>query len=170
MNHTARQYQYELAQRQLAGSNAGSRGPDDEETTFWEQFYIYEFESLGLAAAATSQDQMQIQSDADFSWIKSTFQADIASATQTDSSRVIPNATVQIRDAGSGRNFFDAPIPIPSFFGTGEIPFILPVKQILRLNTNLICEFVNFDAAATYDIRLALIGVKRFKTGPTPRY
>lgn len=132
--------------------------------------YVYEAESLALASGGISQDTINIEADADFVWTKGTFQADIAAATQTDSTRVIPNVTVQIKDTGSARTFFNAPIPIQSVFGTGEIPFILPVSQRMRLNTTFVVDFVNFDIAATYNIRLAFIGYKVYVPGTSPAY
>lgn len=154
-----------MRQDQLTQLNRG-----EPQITLHKLNYVYEAESLALAALGVSQDTINIESDSDFVWTKSTFQADIAAAAQTDSSRVFPLVTIQIRDTGSARNFFNAPIPLTSFFGTGEIPFILPVSQRMRLNTTFVVDFVNFDAAATYNIRLAFIGYKVFTPGPSPAY
>ncbi len=134
--------------------------------TIIKQFYAYEFESLGLAAAGTSIDTINIQADSDFVWQKTSFQADIAGIAQTEGGRIIPNATLQFQDTGSGRNFFDNPIPVTSVAGWGELPFILPVAAILRKNTNLICEFVSFEATITLELRISLIGYKIFRPGP----
>ena len=139
----------------------------DGSSSFYRQYYIYEAQALALAAGGTATDNIQIDSDADFIWTKATYEADIAAAAFTDSTRPIPNVNLQLNDTGSGRNFFNDVIPVPSMFGTGEIPFILPVQQRLRRNSTLQVNFTNFDAAVTYNLRLAFIGYKDFVTGDT---
>ena len=125
--------------------------------------YVYSFNVASLAAGASAQDTINIDSDSNFHWVKGSFFAAIASATQTDSSRVLPLINLQLTDTGSGRQFFDNPIPITTFFGTGEIPFILPLEQIFSSNSTIKADFTSFDAAATYtDIELSLIGFKKY--------
>lgn len=154
--------------RQLILLQAKAKQSGKAESTFYKQFYVYEFFTAALGVAASATDQVKIESDADFIWTKMAFWADLASAAQTDATRVLPNVSIQFKDTGSGRNFFNAPIAIPSIFGTGEIPFILPIAQKLRLNSVLQCDFTSFEAVSTPDIRLAIIGYKIFKTGSTP--
>ena len=95
-----------------------------------------------------------IQAQAQFS--------DIAAAIQTDSSRVIPVATVLITDSGSGRQFMDSDVPVASIFGTGALPFVLPQPKIVSARSNLTVKVTNLTAGTTYNIRLAFIGVKLF--------
>jgi hypothetical protein len=56
------------------------------------------------------------------------------------------------------------PIPIPSFFGTGQLPFILPNPRLFMRNSTIQVAFTSFDAAAVYNIRLAFIGYKVYGT------
>lgn len=128
--------------------------------------YAYTFEVASLAAGASSQTSINIESDAKFHWLRCAYFVDLAGAAQTDSSRVIPLVTIQLTDTGSGRQFFDKPIAIPSFFGTGQLPVILPVTQIFAPNSTIKAEFVNFSAATTYaNLRLSMIGFKQFNSG-----
>ena len=123
-------------------------------------FFTYESEALALAPAASANDIINIEADSDFILQKLTFEADIAAATQTDSTRVVPLVTVQLIDSGSGRQMMQNPIPIPSIFGTGQLPLILPNPRKFLRNTTIQVAYTNFSAATTYNVRLAFIGYK----------
>lgn len=127
------------------------------------QNYVYTLSIAALAGGGVAQTSVNIDADSRFHWVKGAYFADIAAAAQTDSTRVVPLITVQLTDTGSGRNFFDAPVPISSYFGTGELPFIMPVVQMFDPNSTIKAEFTNFDAASTYNLRLQLIGFKEFR-------
>lgn len=126
-------------------------------------FFVYEAGVTAIAAGGTVTDTIQIQSDADFIWQKATYFADNAAAQQTDSSRVIPNCLIQITDAGSNRQLFFNPVPIPNVFGTGVLPFILPNPRLFLKSSTIQIDFTSFDAAATPDIRLSFIGYKLYR-------
>ena len=127
-------------------------------------FYTYEAEALALASTGSANDIINIEADSDFILQKLTYQADIAAAAFLDSTRPIPNVSIQLIDSGSGRQLMQNPIPIPSLFGTGELPFILPNPRKFLRNSTIQIAFTNFDAAATYNIRLAFIGYKIYGT------
>ena len=127
-------------------------------------FYVYESEALALASGDSANDTINIEADSDFLMQKLSYQADIAAAAFTDSGRPIPNVTVQLIDTGSGRQLMQNPIPIPSIFGTGQLPFILPNPRKFLRNSTIQVAYTNFDAAVTYNIRLAFIGYKIYAT------
>ncbi len=127
-------------------------------------FYTYEAEALALAFGGSANDVINIEADSDFIMQKLSFQADIAGAAFTDSTRVIPNISVQLVDTGSGRQLMQNPIPIPSMFGWGELPFVLDNPRKFLRNSTIQVAFTNFDAAVTYNIRLAFIGYKIYGT------
>ena len=120
---------------------------------------------MALAAAASATGSVTIQADSDFMLQKLTYFADIAAAAQTDSTRVIPLITVQITDSGSGRNIFETAIPVPSIYGTGELPFILPTPKLFSARSTINVTVANFDAASAYNLRLSFIGYKVFYKG-----
>ena len=123
-------------------------------------FYTYAFNFAALANGASSTITQNVQADADFDWLKGVYQADIAAAAQTDSSRIVPLVTVLITDTASGYQLSSAAIPIETCFGTGLTPFILPAPyRFLRAGTISI-TLANYSAATTYNIRLCLSGVK----------
>ena len=127
-------------------------------------FYTYEAEALALAAGASLNDVINIEADSNFILQKLSYIADIAAAAFTDSTRPIPLVNVQLIDTGSGRQLMQNPIPIPSMFGTGQLPFILPNPRLFMRNSTIQIAFTNFDAAVTYNIRLAFIGYKVYGT------
>jgi len=135
----------------------------NDQPQFIKDFFVYEidFDALGNGASATS--NINIQADSDFVVQKMTYFADISEAVQTDSSRVIPLCTIQITDTGSGRNLLDNAAPIPNIFGTGQIPFILPNPKLFVARSTVTFTVANFSAATEYNLRLSLIGYKKFR-------
>ena len=131
---------------------------------FRRDFYVYEAESLAIVAGGTSNDVINIEADSDFILQKMTYEADIAAAAYTFTTNPIPLVTIQITDTGSGRQLMQNPIPINSFMGDGKLPFYLPNPRKFLRNSTIQIAFVNFDAAVTYNIRLAFIGYKIYGT------
>lgn len=130
-------------------------------------FYTYEedFAAANLTAGATLNGSIEIQADSDFVWQKALYFADIAAAAQTDSSRVIPLVTVQLIDTGSGRNLFETAAPVPSIYGTGELPFVLPVPRLFFARSTIQVQVSNFSAATAYGLRLSFVGYKAYPKG-----
>lgn len=127
-------------------------------------FFVYEVDfTAGIAAGATSNGSFNVQADSDFKWLKACYFADIAVGAQTQSTQVIPLATVLITDQGSGRQLMSLAVPIYNIFGSGQIPFILPVPKLFAAKSTVAVTVANFSAATTYNIRLSFIGVKVFK-------
>lgn len=132
---------------------------------FRRDFYIYEAEALAIAPlTGTADDVINIEADSDFILQKMTYEADIAAAAFTFTSNPIPLITIQIIDSGSGRQLMQQPIPVNSFMGDGKLPFYLPNPRKFLRNSTIQIAFANFDAAITYNIRLAFIGYKIYGT------
>lgn len=125
-------------------------------------FYTYTFNFAALAPSASATITQNVQSDADFDWLKGLYQADIAAAAVTDSSRVIPLVNVLILDTASGYQLSNAAIPIETTFGTGLTPFILPAAYRFKRAGTISITLSNYSAATTYNIRLCLSGVKSY--------
>jgi hypothetical protein len=130
-----------------------------------EDFFIYTLNALALAGGGVNNSNIQIQADSAFKLIKLAMFADIAVAIQTDSSRVLPLATVQIVDTGSGRQLFSEATPFSAIFGQGGLPFILPIPRIFMPRSNIAVTLTNLTAATTYNIRMSFIGTKMFALG-----
>lgn len=136
---------------------------NNSQTVIQKDFYVYTVSALALASSGSATDSIKVETDANFVWVKSCYFADIAAAAQTENTRVIPLVNVSILDSGSGRNLQSNPVPLTSIAGRGELPFVLPVPRLFRANATIAVTFTNFDAAATYNIRMAFIGYKQFK-------
>ena len=128
----------------------------------FDDFYIYEEDFASIANGASSTGTINIQADSDFVLQKMTYFADISAAVQTNSSRVIPLATILVTDSGSGRNLMESAVPISSIMGTGNVPFILPKPKLFKARTTISITVANFSASTTYAIRLSFIGYKVF--------
>lgn len=125
-------------------------------------FYVHQASFAGLAAAAQATTEIKIEADSDFYVYKLVYFADLAAAAQTDSTRVIPLVNVLVTDGGSDRQLMRQPVPVPSIFGTGEIPFILPSPHVFRASSTLSVAVTNFSAAQTYNLVLSFVGFKKF--------
>lgn len=134
-----------------------------------EEPFVYDVDFIGantIAPGATVTLNINIQKDADFKILAGTYVADIAGAAQLDSTRVIPLVTVLLTDTGAGRAFMDRPIPVPSLFGDGRLPFPWPMPKIMRALSTLQVQVTSFVAAGTtYSLRLSFIGVKLYSVG-----
>jgi hypothetical protein len=134
--------------------------------------YIYEAQALALAASATTTDTIQIEADSSFILQKLTYHAPAPAATAlaanalglVESQKIIPNVAIVITDTGSGRQLMPSPIPIPSLFGDGKLPFILPNPRLFMRNSTISIQFTNLDATNAYSVRLAFIGYKVYAT------
>lgn len=132
---------------------------------YWEDYFAYEIDFLSLAAGASATGSIQIQADSAFKWTKAAYYATIANAAFVLNTIPIPSVTVQLVDTGSGRNLFSAAVPVPSVFGRGELPFILPMARVFQPRSAINVQVANFDAAVTYNLRLTFIGTKIFEGG-----
>lgn len=126
-------------------------------------FYTYGLTFAALANGATATGQFTIEADSNFLWQYGAFFADIAAAAVTSGALIIPLVTVTIQDSGSGRQLMNSAVPVPSLFGNGNLPFLLPTPRFFRAQTTVSVNVANFSAASTYNLRLAFIGTKFFK-------
>ena len=144
--------------------NAPDRGFD-----YVEDFFVYEIDTAtgGVAPGATATLTFQIQADSDFKLLKlAQTSTNNASITGTqEATRILPLVTCQITDQGSGRQLFSNPVSVPSLFGDGRIPFILPVVRIFKARATVQVLLSNYDTTITYNVRLSFIGSKLFKLG-----
>lgn len=128
-----------------------------------KDFYIYRTTYDSLTAGTSQSDNFTVEADSDFMLHKLAYFADIAQAAQEEQDRVIPLATALITDTGSGRQLSQGAIPIPSYFGSGRLPFILPAPKMFMARSVVQVQVENFSASTDYNIKLAFIGYKIFR-------
>lgn len=128
------------------------------------QFYAYPVNPQPLVcstAAPTPAGNINFDTASDFEAQYILVAADIAAAAQTDSTRVIPLATIMITNSG-GNNWFESPVPLSLLMGDGRLPFILPEPLIVPSNSNVSFTLARYAAAVDYNIRIVLGGRKLF--------
>jgi hypothetical protein len=126
-------------------------------------FFIYEVDFSSIAPAGSSTQSFTVQQEADFLLTKITMTPDIAAAAYVNAAVPVPLVTIMINDTGSGRNLMSSAVPLPSIFGNGGLPFILPRQRLFVASSVVNITLTNYDAATTYNIRLAFIGEKAFR-------
>lgn len=115
-----------------------------------EDFFSYVFPRFtALAPGATQVQTVTIQADSDFVVEDLTFTADIAGATQTDGTRLLPNATVLLTDTGSGRQLSSLGIPIQALFGTGQEPYTLHILALPNSFIQFRVQYLDVTGAGT---------------------
>ena len=126
-----------------------------------EEFQVYSTgrPTAGIAAVTGVQtSNIQIRADSDFVIEKTTFNADIAAAAQTESTRVLPNVSVQLVVTSSGRQLFNVTVPLTGLFGYSGLPFIWPKPYIVPASSTLQIQLTSFEAAVVPFITLSFIG------------
>lgn len=129
-----------------------------------KDFFWYAVRVTGLSSVAPNATGIiQIDADADFYCVAMTFQADIAAATLTEATNVIPLVTLLITDSGSGKNLSNVPIPIAAFMGDGKRPYRLIRPRVFGATATVQLGFVAYVAAGTaYNITTVMHGYKKY--------
>jgi hypothetical protein len=156
----------------IAPSGAGAAGSEGSYVAERKDFYVYEAQCTALAASAQSTDTIQIEADSNFILQKFAYHCQAPAATMlaasalglVEAQRIIPPVAIQLIDTGSGRQLMQNPIPIPSLFGNGQLPFILPNPRMFLRNSTIQVAFTNLDVTNAYTVRLAFIGFKVYGT------
>lgn len=138
------------------------RAPPADEYGAKDMFVYCAVLDGGLATGATDVATFNVDNDSDFMWTKGTYFALIGGAAFTASSRPIPGITITIKDTTSGRDLMTNPVPIPSMFGIGELPFILPVPKLMPRKSTITINFASIDDASYSFIGLYFHGPKLF--------
>lgn len=97
-------------------------------------------------------------------WVSQSYQADVAGAAVTVSTRPSPNCVVLITEAASNRQWMNGPVPVPSIFGVSGLPYMLPQPRLLPGNSNVQLQMTNYDAASVPNIRLTFHGYRFYQT------
>jgi hypothetical protein len=111
---------------------------------------FYDTTFATLAPAGSTSSQIQIDSGVDFYWFATTYQTDIAQATLTESSNIMPLITVVINDTGSRKNLMNSPLPVTAIMGPGERPYRLVRPRLFRASSTINFTWVNYASGTTY--------------------
>ncbi len=133
-------------------------------------FYTYSinFDLAGgsaLAPAANLVSNFTVQAGQYFLWQQSMFMADTAHGATLDGTRIIPNITAQLSDQNSSNILTNTAVPVPSIFGTGQLPFVLPNPRLCMPQSVIQALVTNYDAAVSFNLRLSFVGLALKPTG-----
>lgn len=124
--------------------------------------YAYVIDFLPLAGGAAAEGSFTVENEADFDLEQLTYFAEIGSATQTESTRVIPVVTVTLSTQDTRKLNFKA-LPIPALFGIGSIPFVFKRPKRLVARSQVIANVTNRVAGTAYNLWLVFIGTKIYR-------
>lgn len=126
--------------------------------------YAYALDFTNVAVGGNATVVITTQAGWDFQWIKGTCAAYNHAALTgiTNSTQIVPIASIQIQDQTRGISLFSAPVPVSALFGivaNGSLPMELPEPYFIPANTTLSCTLYNGDSALAYDVHLTMFGI-----------
>lgn len=127
-------------------------------------FFTYTIRVQNLAPLGTTPGQFTIDANCDFLWEKATFfPQDNTPTDYTADSAPVPNLTVVITDTSTGRNLMNVPVPAASLFGSGQLPFILPMPKLFKARATVQLLAANNSSAITWgNVYFNFIGTQLF--------
>ncbi len=119
-----------------------------------------------LAPAGSTTLTFNIDGESDFFWDKATVNAMVDSDATTYVADAKPAVYITIVDTISQRPMMNNPVPIGNLFGTGQLPFILPIRKLFFSKGTVKITLQNFCDNVTYSqLDLAFIGIKAYLKG-----
>lgn len=116
-----------------------------------------------LAAANATTLTFNIDGESDFFWDKGTVYANVANAGTLYSTEELPGVLVTITDTNSQRQMMNNPTPVSNHFGTGKLPFILPIRKLFQSKATVKLAIQNITTATTYTrLDFSFVGIKAY--------
>ncbi len=130
-------------------------------------FFQYQTPTIAsLAHGASQQVTIQFDQNSSFNWLRTTYAVNISGDAEELSLMILPEVTLQITDQGSGMSFMNAPIPLYSFAGFGQLPYVLPTPQLIQPNASFVYSFSNYSSGSTYiNLTVQFHGYRIFNSG-----
>jgi len=122
-----------------------------------KDFYIYTATATALAFGASTSTTVTIEADSNFWLQKLSYSAIISTSGAV---LATPLILVTLTDTGSSRQLMSSAVPVINFFGTGQLPFILPNPRLFRRNSSISVAFTSYETANSVTLRLSLIGIR----------
>ncbi len=122
-----------------------------------ERFHNYVLSSAAIAAGGQQVLTFLVDTGYDFIWMKSQAFVYDANGLQV-STLLMPRLTVNLQDGSSKQQVNDGEVPIAALFGTGQIPYILPVRHRIRGGMVFNATVFNRHAATAFSVDLVFSG------------
>lgn len=130
-----------------------------------KDFFTYQLTLQNINPQSSATGNILVQADSDFVVQKLTSTA-FTSAENSLTYEENPQISISITDSGSGRNLQSSNVPVPSLFGNGQLPFILPTPKLFSARTTITVNVANFSSDVTIgELGLSFIGYKIFRSG-----
>lgn len=129
------------------------------------EYFVYPFPEFPTITLVPQQNQIIIQANTAFEMREIVYYYNRADVEFTQATRPVPNITLQLQDSGSGKNMFNAPVPIVSVASHGENRRrALQWTRIFSPNSTITATIQNFDASVVNgNLFIALIGRHLFR-------
>lgn len=124
-----------------------------------KDFFAYVVEFLPITAGAALTVQTAIENDSDF--LITSIVRQVTSVAAPPVVNPLPVYTVQVRDAGTGRNLFSDPIALDNIAGTAQLPSFLPYPKFIKRGSTLTTSLQSLFNASE-NVRIAYQGFKIF--------
>lgn len=116
-----------------------------------------------LAPAGSTTLTFNVDGESDFFWDKAAAYVDTGSDGTTQANQIVPGILITITDTQSTQPLQNNPQPVNSIFGTGPLPFILPIRHRFSSKATVKCQIQNITDNQTYTrVDLSFIGIKAF--------
>lgn len=125
---------------------------------YLKDFFAYSANFIPLAANATQTQQIQIQNDSYFIIVAASgVVTDVANTTQIT---FVPQL-VQLKDTGSGREFFDTQVHYHNVYGTAEQPAVWAWPRLLKAGSTFSVQHQDLEGQ-NRNVRVTFQGFKIF--------
>lgn len=122
--------------------------------------YGYPVTFATVAAAGTQTQTLAITANADFIHLQTAYRATIAGAVTTVATVPAPQWRLLITDSGTNEQFTSAQMDLSNFASKNDaFSEAHPYPRIISGRSTLTLQVTSYEAAQTYSVDLALIGV-----------
>lgn len=145
----------------------GQNMPDiDDQRYSFRDFFTYTVglgSGVTLAPGVSTTLTFNIDGESDFFWDKATIFANTANDGTTYDASIQPGVNITIVDTNSQRPLMNNPTPATNVFGTGLIPFILPIRKLFYSKATVKIQLQNITDNATYTrLDFSFVGIKAY--------
>lgn len=115
-----------------------------------------------LAPAGSTTLTFNIDGESDFFWDKASVFALVGGAATDYLTEEQPAVTLTIVDTNSQRPLQNVPTPVTNIFGTGLIPFILPIQKVFLSKATVKLALQNVGDRTYTRLDFSFVGIKAY--------
>lgn len=131
-----------------------------------KDFFTYQIglpSGTTLAPGASTVLSFNIAGESDFFWTSAQVEALEGSDGTTYDAAVKPSVYTTITDNYTSQPLMNNPVPLAAIFGTGQLPFILPIRKVFFAKATVKVQLQNYSDNQTFSqLDLSFTGVKAY--------